>query len=316
MSLESLNLVFRALMTAIHQQSIHQHVLRSWEAAPLGEVIARAAKTDFSLAMQLAHRIVCLGGVPELRLRTGPYSRHMPVVGSSVADVIATELALEGRLSAIVSHALADLAAGDDDESSGLLEMALRARVHHRTWLQSLTTPVQGPAPSHTLGALDVFFAQLIAFAEQTFVHAFGLWREGAPAWADGAWASSGAATMQAARVVTLLSGHGAVPRPAVVADGAISAPSPALDPADMLFRDRFLAYRCRDLAALAAESTRDPGLSSLLHEIAVYYGTLCDWGREQPHPANDRPAAFRRFGETLARYVPRASPSGLAAAV
>lgn len=309
MSLPSLNAVFRALMTAVHQQFIHILILKAWNEPDMAHAVTVVDKSDFPVAMQLAHRIVALGGMPELHGPGDAYLPHLPAIGGSVPAIFAADAAVERRLGRALSAASVRLAAANDRDSLVLIGLAMRPRAQHLAWLQSMAVadpvPIRPPAPK----AVDVVFAQLIAFIEQTFVHAFALWQCGAQAWADAAWASSGAAMVQADRIVTLLAGRGAVPRPSLVTDDLLDAPNPAEDPAAMLARDRIVAGRCRDLGNLAAHETDDADLAALLRDAAIYYGLLSEWRGDQPHPAIDRPAAFRSFGMMLERYVPAARP-------
>lgn len=317
MSLSSLNPVLRALMTAVHQQFIHILLLKAWNEPEMATAITTVDKLDFPVVMQLTHRIVALGGVPALCPETHAYPLHLPVVGESVPAILASDAIIERRLFEALAAASVALSAGDDRQSLVLIGSALKPRARHLAWLRSMARPgadTVEPAPAR---AIDVLFAQLIAFIEQTLVHAFALWVAGAHAWADAAWASSGAAMVQADRMVRVLAGGGAVPRPALAPADLIEAPQPAADPGAMLARDRVLAGRCRDLANLAAQVASNGGagdravdemaLAALLSEMSEYYGLLSEWRGDGPHPAVERPAAFRSFRLMLECYVPGA---------
>jgi len=209
MILEPLNAVFRVLMTAVNQQFIHILILRAWNQVEPVQMIVAVDKADFPVAMRLAHRIVALGARPDLGVKGIPYSHHLPTPGHSLAAILAAELALEHRLGHALQSAQAALAT--DHTSLRLVEGAGLPRAQYVDWLrnQLSTIPHDRPDSRHAAGAaedaLNRFFAQLIAMIEQSFVHAFVLWELGARDAADAAWATSGAAMLQATGIVTNL---------------------------------------------------------------------------------------------------------------
>jgi bacterioferritin (cytochrome b1) len=282
-------------MSAVNQQFIHVLALRDWGYAETADRIMEVDGVDFPNAMRIIDYLV-EANAPIL------LAAERPVPGTGYRSILAAEQAMEQRLCAVLEQA-----ACKDDRARALVAAAKAPRDGYAAWL---TEQLKGPGGKETPAARPFpetagVFAHLIATIEQTLAHAFLHWHRGDRDVADAAWATSGAAMMQATAFVRLFAAHQAVP---------VSAEPPALRsagaPATALDFDRELAGDCAREAAEAAERCNDVALAELCRRVAAFSSQLSHWRPGETHPAaKDNPAAFSSFEATLRRFVwPRQS--------
>ena len=131
-------------------------------------------------------------------------------------------------------------------------------------------------------------------------VHAFVHWYEGEVKLADAAWATSGAAMMQATEFVHLFAAHRTLPLPREMPALQIASKS-----ATGLDFDRQLADSCAREADEAADACNDNAIADLCRKIARYSLQLSSWKTGEAHPAtDDNPAVFSSFEGTLRKFV------------
>ena len=287
---EHLNRVLRCELTAVNQQFIHVLALRDWGYAEAAERIMEVDYVDFPNAMRIIDYLV-RARLPVLL----PSERPTP--GTTYEGILVSENALEQRLLAAIEEAVCT-----DDHPRALVSAARAPRKSYAAWL---TAQLDGSGVDETLQD-DLFpesfgvFAHLIATIEQAMVHAFVHWYEGEVQIADAAWATSGAAMMQATEFVHLFAAHRTLPLPREMPALQIASESAA-----GLEFDRQLAGSCAREAAEAADACNDIAVADLCRKIARYSLRLSGWKIGEAHPAaDDNPAVFGSFEGTLRKFV------------
>ncbi len=201
---EHLNKVLRCELTAVNQQFIHVLALRDWGYTESAGRIMEVDYVDFPNAMGIIDYLV-QAGLPVL------LSSECPAPGTTYKGILLSENSLEQRLSAVIEDAVCT-----DDDPRALISAARAPREAYAAWL---TDQLDGPGVDEALQD-DLFpesfgvFAHLIATIEQAMVHAFVHWHEGEAKIADAAWATSGAAMIQATEFVHLFAAHRTLPLP------------------------------------------------------------------------------------------------------
>jgi len=291
---ECLNRVLRCELTAVNQQFMHVLALRDWGYAETAERIMEVDYVDFPNAMRIIDYLV-RAGLPVL------LASECPAPGTTYKGILLSENALEQRLFAAIEEA-----ACTDDHPRALVSAARAPRQAYAAWL---TDQLQESGVEETL-ADDLFpesfgvFAHLIAATEQAMVHAFVHWYEGEVENADAAWATSGAAMMQATEFVHLFAAHRTLPLPREMPVLQIASESPAA-----CEFDRQLAGSCAREATRAADACNDIAIADLCRKVARYSLQLSEWKPGQAHPAaDDNPAGFSSFEGTLRKFVQAAS--------
>ncbi|GAF91617.1 unnamed protein product, partial [marine sediment metagenome] len=220
-----------------------------------------------------------------------------PTPGSTYEAILRSEKALEQRLFATIEEAVCT-----DDRARALMSAARTPRKAYAAWL---TVQLDGPGVDETSGD-DLFpesigvFTHLIATIEQAMVHAFVHWHDGEVEIADAAWATSGAAMMQATEFVHLFAAHRTLPLPREIPALWIASESAA-----GLEFDRQLAGSCAREAAEAADACKDIAIADLCRKIARYSLQVSAWKTGEAHPAaDDNPVGFNSFERTLRKFV------------
>jgi bacterioferritin (cytochrome b1) len=298
----------------VHQQFIHVLAFRAWGDTETADRIYATDKVDFPNVMRIIDHIVATGVLPQLCDAAQPFTAHLPATGATYKSILATELEMERRLIEAISAAQIDLAGHDSPTASALIEGALPPRRSYAAWLaQRLSLPLDGPEPStlpfgEATASLNALLARIIVTIEQSLVHAFVFWHAGERVIADAAWATSGAAMVQATSLVNLFATHRSVPSPATALSGSLKPPriGRALD--EVIALESVAAEQCRDAAQTAAECLERTEAGRVCLDLAAYYDELRLWQPGQAHPAADNPPAFHSFERTLRTYV---QPSG-----
>jgi bacterioferritin (cytochrome b1) len=302
-----LNAVLRLLLTAVHQQFIHILLLRSWGHSEVERRMVAVDKVDFVSALRIVDHVVAMGALPDLGGAGGSFTPHLPAPGASRDDVLAAELALERRLLGTIEAARSVLSEGDDRAARVLMEGALSPRRNYLVWLEGqASSRGAGPPTRHhdkAARSLDALLAQLIVAIEQALVHAFVLQHAGEDRLADAAWATSGAAMMQATSIVKLFASQGFAPSFAETA-AAPEAPRVGLGVAEVLAFEQALAERCSRSAEEAAAWLGGADESLLWRDIAAHYRDLGNGPPHGEHPAARNPAAFRSFDDIYRKHV------------
>ena len=287
---EYLTRVLRCELTAVNQQFIHVLALRDWGYTETAERIMEVDYVDFPNAMRIIDYLV-QAGLPVL------LASECPAPGTTYKGILLSENALEQRLFAVIAEAVCT-----DDHPRALVSAARAPREAYAEWLAD---QLDGPGVDETLQD-DLFpesvgvFAHLIATIEQAMVHAFVHWHEGEAGVADAAWATSGAAMMQAGEFVHLFAAHRTLPVPREMPMLRIASESAAA-----LDFDRQLAGSSAREAAEAADACNDIAIADLCRKIARYSLRLSGWKPGDTHPAaNENPAAFSSFERTLRKFV------------
>ena len=286
-----MNKVLRCELTAVNQQFIHVLALRDWGYTETAGRIMEVDYVDFPNAMGIIDYLV-QAGLPVL------LTSECPAPGTTYKGILRAEQALEQRLFAAIEEAVCP-----GDQPGALVSAARAPRQGYATWLtDQLDGPGVDETPEDDLSPASFgVFAHLIATIEQAMVHAFVHWHEGDVENADGAWATSGAAMMQAKAFVHLFAAQRTLPLPREMPALRIASKSAAA-----LECDRQLADACAGEAAEAADACNGIAIADLCRRIARYSLQLSGWKPGDMHPAaNENPAAFRRFERTLRKFVP-----------
>jgi bacterioferritin (cytochrome b1) len=277
-------------LTAVNQQFMHVLALRDWGYAETAERIMEVDYVDFPNAMRIIDYLV-QARLPVL------LTSECPTPGSTYEAILRSEKALEQRLFAAIEDAVCT-----DDHPRALISAARAPREAYAAWL---TDQLDGSGVDETLED-DLFpesfgvFAHLIATIEQAMVHAFVHWHEGEAKIADAAWATSGAAMMQATEFVHLFAAHRTLPLPREIPALRIASESAA-----GLEFDRQLAGSCAREAAEAADACKDIAIADLCRKIARYSLQVSGWKTGEAHPAaDDNLAGFNSFERTLRKFV------------
>ncbi len=287
---ESLTRLLRCELTAVNQQFIHVLALRDWGYTEVAERIMAVDYVDFPNVMGIIDYLV------QERLPV-QLSCERPVPGTSFNGILRSERALEERLSATIREAVCT-----GDRSQALVSAARVPREEYAAWLAERldASPVDEPSPVDPFPESMGVFAHLIAIIEQGMVHAFVHRHEGEIANADAAWATSGAAMMQATEFVHLYTTHGTLPVP-------VEMPALRIASNSALGRDfdRRIADGCAREAAAAADACKDGVTGDLCRKIARCYSQLSHWKTGQVHPAADEiPTGFSSFEGSLGKFV------------
>ncbi len=287
---ESLNRLMRAELTATNQQFTHVLALRAWGDEETAARIMEVDYVDFPNAMRIIDHLV-EAELP-VELPPDPYTP-----GTGLASMLRAELAVEGRINEAIETA-ADL----DERGRAFVAAAEAPRAAYGAWLRDRLSRAhsgEGAAPPDDAEIADLL-GHLITMIEQPLVHAFVHRHQGEPRTADAAWATSGAAMVQATQFVRLYAAEKTVPAP-----GPIPAPRIARQSDEAVDCDRRLAEDCAEVAAQAARASRQDAAAQLCSTIADYCRALADWEPGRPHPAADsNPPAFASFEATLTRFV------------
>jgi bacterioferritin (cytochrome b1) len=305
--MRGLNAVLRLLLTAVHQQFIHILLLRSWGHSEVERRIVVVDKVDFVSALRMVDHAVATGAPPDLGGAGGSVTPHLPTPGASRDDILSAEMALERRLLGTIEAARSALPEDGDHAARTLIADAMWPRRTYLAWLQEQVPTGGAKSPTghrdKATASLDALLAQLIMAIEQALVHAFVLRHAGANRFADAAWATSGAAMMQATSIVKLFASQGSAPsfaEPTV----APEAPRIGLEVAEVLRFERTLAEHCSRSAEAAAAWLGGADESLLWRDIAAHYRDLGNGPPREEHPAARNPAAFRSFDGIYRKYV------------
>ncbi len=285
-----LNRLLRFELTAVNQQFIHVLALRDWGYAEAAGRIMEVDYVDFPNAMGIIDYLV-QQGLPV------SVDSERPALGISYAGILSAELAFEQRLLAAI-----EATSLSSERACALLSAARAPRQAYAAWLESqldgvvVDEPVKDALFAESFGV----FAHLIALIEQTLVHAFVHRHQGDAESADAAWATCGAAMMQATEFVHLYTVHGALPLPNEIPSLQLAGQSAAAQEFD-----RGLIESCAREAAVAAKACDDTAIAELCRKIADYSLQLSAWTPGQAHPAlGDNPAVFESFEGSLGRFV------------
>lgn len=309
--LQHLNGVLRMELTAVHQQFTHILTLQSWEEEEIAERIISVDNVDFPNSLRIVNHMVEMGAIPKLSDDERSFVAHLPHPGTSRKNIISAELALERRLSNAIKLAQKGLADSDNRTAKTLISDALAPRKPYATWLEqqlasdndAVEPPVQ-PFGNAT-AELNAFFGQLIVVIEQALVHAFVHWHASEKSLANAAWATSGAAMMQATAITNLFAAHRSAPNPTdAAASDVLEAPRIGTTAEEALAFGRTLAHQCQLAAEHASKSLDGTEAGPMFGEFVTYYRNLGDWLPQQDHPATNNPAAFHSFERTLQKYV------------
>lgn len=287
---EYLNRVLRFELTAVNQQFIHVLALRDWGYAETAERIMEVDYVDFPNAMRIIEYLIH-EGLPV------SVESERPIFGTNYPGILRAELVFEQRLLAAIEGA-----ACSNERARALLSAARAPRQAYAAWLRSRLegAGVGGPVKDELFPESFGVFAHLIAVIEQTLVHAFVHRHQGDVESADAAWATCGAAMMQATEFVHLFTVHGTLPLPAEIPPLQFADRSTA---AHQL--DRRLIGSCAREAAAAAKACNDTEIANLCRKIARYSSRLSAWKTGEAHPAlGDNPAVFSSFEGSLRRFV------------
>ena len=287
---EQLNRVLRFELTAVNQQFIHVLALRDWGYSDAAERIMEVDYVDFPNAMRIIDYLV----QQELPVSV---DSERPALGTSYRGILSAELAFEQRLLAAIEEAACSSGRG-----CALLSAARAPRQAYAAWLEGQLDGAVEDEPVKDVLFPQSFgvFAHLIALIEQTLVHAFVHRHQGEVESADAAWATCGAAMMQATEFVHLFTAQGTLPLP-----GEIPALRLAGQSAAAQEFDRGLSDSCAREAAAAAKACDDTAIADLCRKIAAYCSRLSAWKTGEAHPARgDNPAVFSSFEGSLRRFV------------
>lgn len=287
---ESLNLVLRCQMTAVHQQFIHFLALRDWGDDETADRILKIDMIDFPNAMRIIDYLV----EKKTPISMGP-GDFTP--GTDRRSILLSEQTMERRLSAAIEKAICT-----DDSARALVSTAEAPRGAYAAWLTDRLngTIRDGPSANLTNTETASLNAHLIALIEQSMVHAFVHWHGGDRAGADAAWATSGAAMMHLTELVHDYAARGTVP-----GLGESPAPQLASEPAVAHDLDRELAELCAQEAAKAAEGCAETAIAELCRKISDRCRELSHWEPGQTHPATrTNPPAFSSFEASLKNKV------------
>lgn len=281
--------VLRAQLTAVHQQFVHILALRHWGLTQTASRITQIDKIDFPIAMKIVDHMVASGQA--IILDPEPFTP-----GSCEAGILAAELEVDQRL-----HAALRAAQVPASPVPNLIAEALAPRQSYADWLSDRIAAFgnQARAGSDLAAELVEVFSYTIVLIEQSMAHAFVHWHHGDTANADAAWATSGAAMMQATRIVRELAARDAVPFAKNLPELRISrSPDKAIE------FDRHLARSFETcVGTLAERNTED--LKDLLDPVRSFAERISDWGPGRRHPARETdPPAFQSFEKTLAKFV------------
>ena len=291
---EPLHRLLRCELTVVHQQFIHILALRAWGETETAARINAVDQVDFPNAMRIIDLLVDRG-LP-LGLAGDSFAP-----GAERRSVLLAEQSMERRIAAV----LADCRPADP-RAAALVAAAEAPRAAYVAWLAGAIEQAPPSVPAPPQGAAEAeAFAWLLALIEQTMVHAFVQWHRGSPSEADWAWASSGAAMMQATDLVQFHAGRRNVPVPA-----ATPAPRTTDDPAEAMRLDCVFAGACAERAALAAREASDGWLGDFWQRVAAHGRALAAREAGSAHPAvASNPKGFHSFERTLRTKVRTREP-------
>lgn len=285
----SLIRILRTQLTAVNQQFVHILALRQWGLSDTADRILEVDMVDFPVAMKIMDYLIAAGA--PLTLRSEGFTP-----GASEAGILSAEQDIERRLFSELTEARVA-----SRVAFKLISTAMAPRKAYADWLAGrLSSLERTERPTHpSVGDLAELFACLIIMIEQAMTHAFVHWHRGKKADADTAWATSGAAMMQATAIVRRLASLQAVPAPRSSMSIRISG-----NPDTAIGLDRELAKSFADCAARAA--ALDIGqVGDVCSEVADYASSLSAWEPGQEHPAKEiNPPAFGSFEATLRKFV------------
>ena len=287
---KQLNRLLRFELTAVNQQFIHVLALRDWGYGEAAERIMEVDYVDFPNAMRIIDYLVQQG----MPVSVGS---ERPALGTDYRGILSAELAFEQRLLAAIEHMSLS-----SERACALLSAARAPRRAYAAWLESQLdgAVVDEPVKDALLAESYGVFAHLIALIEQTLVHAFVHRHQGDVESADAAWATCGAAMMQATEFVHLFTVHGTLPLAAELPPLQLAGQSAAAHEFD-----RGLIDSCAREAAAAANACGDTEIGGLCRRIARYSSRLSAWKTGEAHPAlGDNPAVFSSFEASLRRLV------------
>lgn len=286
---ESLTRLLRCELTAVNQQFTHVLGLQAWGETETADRIMVVDYVDFPNAMRIADFFVRTGTPIVL----GP-DRSKP--GADYRDILLVERAFEREVAEII--AAADC---HDARAHALIAKAEAPRAAYAGWLDArIAGAVSTPPQARPFPETAALFGHLLAVIEQSLMQAFVHWHADRRDRADAAWASSGAAMMQATAYVAHFSARDSLP---------LSSDPPA--PRVARTSDQALAYDAslaEDTARVATEASAacaDAALSKLCRGIAAQFTAIAAWQPGTPHPAvGDVPPAFSDFEATLRKFV------------
>jgi hypothetical protein len=255
----------------------------------VAERIMEIDRIDFPIAMKIINHVVGSG----LSVELDP-DYFSP--GSREAAILLAEQEVEQRLVFALAAAQAL-----PPPLQALISAAMAPRHAYAEWLAVRLSSLDedGQPTQGSSNEFGKIFTSLIVMLEQSMAHAFVHWHHGNKANADAAWATSGAAMMQATEFVRRLAAGRAVPIP----KGPI-APQISMEPDRALELDRELAQACATCADATTRETQDE-LGELCRAIADHAALISAWRVGQEHPAHGKiPPAFKSFQKTLAKFV------------
>ncbi len=312
-----LEAILRVELEAVQQHFIHVLMLKAWGDDDLAAAITAVDEVDLPNAMRLVDLLVEDGAAPALAQDPVCFATHMPKPGGSPAEIIASELRLERRLTDVLRagrNHLRCTACGAEH----LIHDPLAARDSYGDWLQRQSTaargtdrrasPVAGDAREH----IDQIFAHLLVAITQGLVHAFVHWHGRRKELADAAWAASTSAMMLATDMTNHLAARRQAPDPASAAqEGHVPLPSIQSTSMEAETADRNLAEQIHAAADRATEALSGSEFGPVRRSIATYFWALSRSGEGHALPQIHNPC--RDFERVLREYVrdgDRAAPA------
>jgi bacterioferritin len=140
--IDALNDVLTGELTAINQYFLHAKMCLNWGYAYLGKKIYKESIDEMKHADRLVERVLFLDGLPNLQ------RLNKLAIGTSVVEVLKSDLALESATVPRLNQAIALCRDAGDNGSEELLTRILVDSESHVDWLEQqieLVTQVGEP---------------------------------------------------------------------------------------------------------------------------------------------------------------------------